>query len=398
MSQPPVFKTFSALLREDEGNFLMMAALTVPVVFMAGSLAIDTANALSMKVRLQNAADGAALATASQLVDGLISEADAATYAAQFFNGQIADDINAYEGFSATPTVTLSKSGTGNTTVWQVSVAVVGSQKTTGLARLMGKDSIDVFTSGTSQSARDASNPMSMMLVLDRSGSMGWASGRTTTKTVTKYCGWGWYKYECGTETIQVDIPKIDVLKEAVGDLTNYIADADPTDTYARLGAVSYNLETTSTDKRAITWTKSQVTDFANALVATGGTNSEGAMKWGYEQLVSTTEVNAHVSKNGSSKPSKFIVFMTDGENNVGSDSQNDYVDKQTLYYCDKAKEQDVTIFSVAFQAPQRGKDLLRACSSGDTFYYDANSAEDLVKAFQNIGEEAVKLVTRLVD
>ena len=393
-----IAKKISRLIREKDGNFAVMAGILVPVVFMAGSLAIDTTNALSMKTRIQNAADSAALATTSQLAEGTIAEADAIAYAKQFFSGQIADDANAFDGFTAVPTVTMSKSGSGSKTVWKVEVAVVGSQKTSGLAKFVGRETIDVALSGTSESARDGSNPLSMMLVLDHSGSMAWASGRTTTQTVPKYCGWGWYRYQCGTTTQEVDIPKIDVLKEAVGTLTDHIAESDPTNEYARMGAVAYNSQTTSSDKQTISWTKSKVTDFADGLYATGGTNSEDAMKWGYEQVTNSTEINAHFSKNGSKSPSKFIVFMTDGENSTGSNSGDDYADKQTLYYCTKAKDADVTIFAVAFQAPQRGKDLLRSCSSGNSYYYDADSADELTKAFKDIGEEAVKLVTRLTN
>ena len=386
----------SKLLSNNDGNFAILAALMLPVLFVAGTLAIDTTNALSMKTRLQNAADSAALATTSQLAAEKITEAEAVAYAINFFNGQISDDANAFDGFATTPTATVSKSGTGAKTLWKVDIAVTGSQKASGLASFAGRDTIDVAISGTSESARDGSNPLSMMLVLDRSGSMAWASGRTTTQTVGGWCWsyrYGWYW--CETER-EVDVPKIDVLKEAVADLTAHIEESDPTNEYARMGAVAYNSETRNSDKLSITWTKSKVTDFANELDANGGTNSEDAMKWGYEQVVSPTEINAHFSKNGSKVPSTFIVFMTDGENSTGSGSQNDYVDRQTLYYCTKAKEKGVTIFSVAFQAPQRGKNLLSSCASGSGYYYDADSADELKKAFKDIGEEAVKLVTRL--
>lgn len=388
--------TIARLLRNNDGNFAILSGLMLPVLFVAGSLAIDTTNALSMKTRLQNAADSAALATTSQLAAEKITEGEAIAYAISFFNGQISDDASGFDGFSAVPTATVSKTGTGAKILWKVDLSVTGSQKASGLASFVGRDSLDVAISSTSESARDSSNPLSMMLVLDRSGSMAWASGRTATETVGGWCwnyssGWYW----CNT-TKEVDVPKIDVLKEAVANLATHIAESDPTDVYARMGAVSYNSETKDSDKLSITWTKSKVTDFANALDANGGTNSEGAMKWGYEQLTSSVEINAHYSKNGSKAPSTFIVFMTDGENSTGSSYQDDYVDKQTLYYCTKAKEKGVTIFSVAFQAPQRGKDLLSSCASGSAYYYDANSADELTKAFKDIGEEAVKLVTRL--
>lgn len=397
MTKSPTMSKMSELLRNTDGNFAMMASILVPVVFVAGTLVVDTTNALSMKTRLQNAADSAALATTSQLAGEKITESEAQAYAISFFNGQITDDAGAFAGFSATPTATLTKSGTGAKTVWKVDVAVTGSMETTGLARLAGKNTIDIGINSTSESARDGSNPMSMMLVLDRSGSMGWASGRTTTETVPKEdCGKKKKKYECGTEDITVEVPKIEVLKEAVALLVTHIAEADPTDEYARIGAVAYNSHTDNSDKQDLNWTKSKVTDFANKLVADGGTNSEWAMKWGTQQVASPSEANLHKVKNGSSSPSRFIVFMTDGENSTGSNYWNDYVDKQTLFYCTQAKEEGVTIFSVAFQAPARGKKLLNSCASGSAYYYDADSAEELTKAFKDIGEEAAKQVTRL--
>ena len=395
-TKSPAILKVSDLLRNEDGNFAMMASILVPVMFVAGSLVLDTTNALSMKNQLQNAADSAALATTSQLAQEKITESEAVTYATRFFTGQISDSASAFSGFTATPTVTLTKSAIGAKTVWQVDVSVAGSLKTSGLARIAGKATIDVAINSTSESARDGSNPLSMMLVLDHSGSMAWPSGRTTSESVPRYCGKGKKKYQCGTDTIDVDVPKIDVLKEAVELLVAHIQESDQTDEYARMGAVAYNSHTDNSDKQDLTWAKSDVTAFTDELIAEGGTNSEWAMKWGYQQVSSPSEANLHSSMNGSNTPSRFIVFMTDGENSTGSDSGDAYADKQTLFYCNKAKEAGVTIFSVAFQAPSRGKRLLESCSSGSSFYYNAESAVELTKAFKDIGEEAVKLVTRL--
>lgn len=396
MPKLPMMSKISALFRNKDGNFAMMAAILVPVTFIAGSLAIDTTNALSMKTHLQNAADGAALATASQLAGGTLTEAKAKEYAAKFFQGLASEDGKAYGGFSAVPTVTITSSGSGKKTVWQVQVAAVGTQEATQFARLSGRDTLKVAISGTSESARDASNPISMVLVLDHSGSMKTASGRTTTETVPKYCYWFTYRYECGTTTQTVDIPKMDVLKEAVANLVQHISESDDTNEYARMGAVAYNNATSNTDKLPPTWIKSGVTVFANSLIADGGTNSVDAMKWAAEQVTGPGEINAHFSKNRSKNPSKFIVFMTDGNNETGSNSGDDYADRKTREYCQYAKDKETTIFAVAFQAPTRGQALLSACSSGNSYYYDAQSADDLTKAFKDIGEEATKLVTRL--
>ncbi|MDP2121351.1 MAG: TadE/TadG family type IV pilus assembly protein [Hoeflea sp.] len=398
MTITPMLKKIPEMLRNRDGNFAMMAGILVPVIFVAGSLVLDTTNAFSMKTSLQNAADSAALATTSQLAAGAITEAEAVAYATKFFKGQVSDDANAFDGFSATPTVTLTKSGTGAKTIWKVEIAVLGSQKTTGLGKFVGKDKIDIAINAASESAHDGSNPISMMLVLDRSGSMQWASGRTTTTTVPKYCGSGWWQYQCGTTTVVSDVPKMDVLKEAVGNLVNHIVASDPTNEYARMGAVAYNIQTVAADKFDLTWNKTQVTTFTNALVATGGTYSVDAMEYAVARVTGSGEVNAHFSMNGSKDPLKFIVFMTDGEHDTGQAWKDDYADKTTKEHCQAAKDKKVTIFSVAFQAPQRGKALLEACASGIDKYYDAQSADDLLKAFTAIGKEAAKSVTRLTN
>ncbi|KGF70787.1 hypothetical protein LL06_03290 [Hoeflea sp. BAL378] len=398
MTSTPTTTRIRKLLRNTDGNFAMMASILVPVIFIAGSLVLDTTNALSMKTGLQNAADSAALATTSQLAEGTITEDQAVAYATKFFTGQVSDDAQQFDGFTAVPTVKLTKTGSGAKTAWKVEVVVLASQKTTGLARFIGKDNIDVAVSATSESARDGSNPLSMMLVLDHSGSMSYASGRTKSVTVPKYCGSWWWQYECGTTTEEVDVPKIDVLKEAVANLTAHIQESDPTNEYARMGAVAYNNKTNSSDKLNLSWTKSKVTDFANALIAEGGTNSEAAMKWGFDQITDPGEVTEHFTKNKSKSPKTFIVFMTDGKNETGSDWGDDQADKKTKEHCQSAKDKKVLVFTVAFQAPQRGKNLLKACASGDSYYYDAESADELTKAFKDIGEEAVKQVTRLTN
>ncbi len=127
MNISTMLKKIPELIRNKDGNFAMMASILVPVVFIAGSLVLDTTNALSMKTSLQNAADSAVLATTSQLAEGKITEAEAIAYATNFFNGQVSNEANAFDGFSATPTVALTKSGTGATTIWKVEVAVTGS-------------------------------------------------------------------------------------------------------------------------------------------------------------------------------------------------------------------------------------------------------------------------------
>mgnify|MGYP001217652013 CR=1 FL=1 len=395
-------------MTKEDGNFAMFAAVLIPLTFAVGSFAVDFASTISMKTRLQNAADGAALATASQLAQKTITKEQAEQYAIDFFNGMIDGDSRAYSGFSASPQAIITPIANGGSTIWKVEVKTSGRQLLTPMAHLVGQKDITVNVSGTSESSVEATTPLSMYLVLDHSGSMSWDSGQIGPVEVTKYCTeyqtryWFGFPYRvevkvpCGTTTEERSLDKMTVLKTAVRDLVDHIKEADPENKYSRMGAVAYNSDTTPYDKLLADWDKTRVSTFTNNLSATGGTNSQYAMKWASEQLKTGVEELIHKAYNGSNEPVKFIVFMTDGENDTGNDADDDYADMKTKKYCSDAKANKVTIFSVAFQAPKRGRDLLEACASGSSHYYDAKSADELIKAFKEIGEKATSLSTRL--
>lgn len=403
--------TCRSFVHNKDANFAMLAATLIPLTFAAGSFAVDFANVISMKTRLQDAADGAALATSSQLANKTITEAEAKEYAEDFFRGMVAESTGTFSNASATPVATITPIPNGPSTIWKVEVKIAGVQKLTPMARMVGQNTVNINVSSVSQATTEATYPVSMYLVLDHSGSMGWDSGQTGPVEVTKYCieyeikyyfGYPYrveVKVPCGTTTEQRKLSKMDVLKAAVEDLVADIKESDPEDKYARLGAVAYNNQTRDPeDMLQADWDKDRVVTFTNGLEAKNGTNSMAAMAWAYDRIAGDTspEQSAHMSKNGSNDPEKFIVFMTDGQNETGQAWKDDYVDRETKASCNDAKSEGVTIFSVAFQAPQRGKELLQACSSGTGFYYDANSADELIAAFKEIGEKATNRSNRL--
>ena len=377
---------FRSFLRKEDGNFAMFAAVLLPLCFAAGSLAIDFSNAVSMKTRLQNAADGAALATASQLAAKKITVLEAKAYAENFFNGLIADEISNNGSFSATPNATITPIGSGTSLAWSVKVATTATQKLTPMAKFVGKDTMDVKVSATSSSSLETNNPLSMMLVLDRSGSMGSNADGTSTPG---YCDDKKKKKKndyslCGKSS------KLDALKLAVMNMVTQFTAKDEKSIFVRLGAVAYNSSVSSSHKLKLSWSKPDVVTLTNSLEDGGGTDSSEAMEWAYEQVQKPTEKNEHLSKNGNNNPAKFIVFMTDGNNN-----ESEY-DRDTKQTCDDAKKDGVDIFTVAFQAPTRGKALLQYCATSADFYYNADNADQLLEAFENIGEKASNLAIRL--
>lgn len=355
-------KKISKLLRNDSGNFAMLAGLTLPVLFIAGSLAVDTTNAMSMKVRLQNAVDSAALATSTRLAqEENLSLEDAKAFALMFLDGQVEEDQSAFSDFSIRPTVEITETKEDGATVWRVSISLVGTQAVTPMARLMGQENISVGVSGKSESAvGKTQGAFSMALVLDRSGSMDWdLDGQR----------------------------KIDVLKSAVGGLLDQIQTADPSNNYVRIGASSYNSYMTGSQR--LNWLPRKTRDFVNALPASGGTDSTDAFSWALDNVSAATEFTQHAARNGQ-EPQRYIVFMTDGDNNYSS------ADTSTKVLCDRAKDAGVQIYTVAFAAPQRGKELLSYCASTSAHFFDAQSSADLIGAFKSIGEQASQVASRL--
>jgi len=356
-------RKFAELFGNKDGNFAIMLSLALPVLLIAGSLALDTTNAMSMKTRMQNAVDSAALATSTRLSqeEGL-SIIDARAFAATFIQGQMQEDMPVFADMNVKPTISITPVIDNGTTVWSVAITMTGTQTVTPMARMMGRESLSVGVSSKSQSASIAAQQgaLSMALVLDRSGSMDWdLDGQR----------------------------KIDVLKTAVGGLLTQFETADPDQKFVRIGASSYN--TYMTGAESLNWIPETTRTFVNALPASGGTDSTQAFSWAFVKVSADSEVTAHLAKSGQ-KPDKFIVFMTDGDNNYSS------ADSSTKILCDKAKGAGVEVYTVAFAAPTRGKQLLAYCASSADHFYDAKSSAALIAAFESIGKKASKVASRL--
>ena len=248
-------RKFSDLIGNTDGNFAMMLGLILPVLVVAGSLALDTTNAMSMKTRMQNAADSAALATSTRLSrEEDLSIEDARAFAATFLLGQMKEDIPVFSDMNVTPNIVITPTTSGGTTVWDVSVSITGTQAATPMARMMGRENLSVGVSSKSQSASTAAQQgaLSMALVLDRSGSMDWdLEGQR----------------------------KIDVLKTAVGGLLSQLETADPDQQFVRIGAASYS--TYMTGSQNLKWNPDKTRTFVNALPSIGRNRFHGSIQLG---------------------------------------------------------------------------------------------------------------------
>jgi len=190
---------------------------------------------------------------------------------------------------------------------------------------------------------------LSIYMVLDKSGSMGWGHPI-----------------------------KMTTLKTAVDKMVTNLAAADTESKYIRMGAVSYASFNGGT--QPLSWNISATNTFVQSMQAWGGTNSSGAVKQAYDRLKGQSEIDVHMQKNQLT-PKRVMLFLTDGSNNRSS------YDIETIRYCDAAKADGIEIYTIAFQAPLPGQRLLQNCANDSSYYYDAQNADDLIEAFEKIGK-----------
>jgi Flp pilus assembly protein TadG/uncharacterized protein YegL len=383
---------FRRLLADGAGNFAITTAVMLPIALAGGGVAMDVTNLMFSKSQLQGATDAAALATATALKMGTTDTDGAQKLAADFVSGQMAnyltkDQIDSgvvRSGTTVNVTATTNSNGGKD-----FSVAVNASYPVAvnGLTHLLGWNTVTLGASSTSTSGNGSTTvknltALSMYLVLDRSGSMDEATATVNaSQPTTQTCSKG----TCTTSPNYYT--KMEALKIAVGKLTAQLNKVDPNMQYVRTGAISYNNNAQAPTNLA--WGTSGVTSYVNALTATGTTNSGGAFQTAYNALSNASEDAAQKAKNGQ-VPTKYIVFMTDGENNVSG------ADTLTKQYCDLARTKNIKVYTIAVMAPQQGQDLLKYCATSTATYFDVENAADFIAAFQMIAATATQSATLL--
>jgi Flp pilus assembly protein TadG len=407
------FRDILQLIHDRAGNFGILTAIALPVVAATAGVAVDVSNMAVSNSQLQQATDAAALATATALGNGTATTTNAQQLATQFVTGQMSnyldgdtDAINSLKtGTSASVTKTTDSSGNAGYTVV---VDASYSMQTNGMTRMLGFSSMNVgasstTTSGVGASSETQKNPLSMYLVLDRSGSMDEATNTVNTEkpttTYTYTCrttnSWGLPVNGSCTGTKTNYYTKIESLKIAVTNLATQLNKADPNNQYVRTGADSYN--SIAQTPSALAWGTTGVTRYVNNLTASGTTNSAPAFTAAVTALTlaSTTpgltnEQLQHKNKSGIANPSTYIVFMTDGENNVAN------ADTDTKKQCDKARNASIRVYTIAFMAPENGEALLKYCATTASDYFTPQNAADLFSAFSSIASQTSKQITLL--
>ncbi len=333
-------------LNNTAGTVAVLFGLSVmPLMVVIGS-AVDYSKASNLHTNVSASVDAALVATATNILNdisiNLEDQSVVVARAEELFEAFLFKNIQ-----SNLPPFYNGANFSFDTSLQELTVNVEASYKT-HMVKIAGFDTVNISTSSAVKIKRETGGSLSMYLVLDRSGSMGWNFPTRMTS-----------------------------LKAAVSGMIDGMKDVDPDKEFIRMGAVAYNRYTF--DQKSLRWNLSQVNNYVQDMEPSGGTNSSGAVKKAYQKLKKQKEIDEHYAKS-EQVPKLVMVFMTDGNNNASS------YDSETLKYCTKAKNYGIEIYTVAFQAPSNGQALLEECATNSAHYFEVEDNDRLIEIFKRIG------------
>lgn len=93
----------------------------------------------------------------------------------------------------------------------------------------------------------------------------------------------------------------------------------------------------------------------------------------------------------------RVMVLLTDGQNCCGARFNRDTQDDNTLAVCEGLRANDVTVYTVSFEAPQGGIDLLSECASSPGHFFNTGG-EELIASFETIATHVQVQALRLIE
>ncbi|MAF56844.1 VWA domain-containing protein [Ponticaulis sp.] len=410
-------RTFVNALRERDGNVTMTFALTLIPLMMVAGLAIDFSRTEGSATQVQSALDGAVLAAARALQDDK-TDAQIRQTGRVYYDATVsANNVNAN---CANPIFEIDRVN------HQVASSVTCQERTT-LSGLLGMENLEF----TRYAETDYGvGKLDVVFMFDTSGSMGdndrmldlQHAARDAVRTILNS------EVE-EPEDVRIAISTYASAVNVGEDLFETVTDEEPdqyecsrwrrrgrsnnyycqrweqvTDTCVtgREGAQKYTdaapgagawmrYETTSCNSAGLTpLTNHQGTLISaiSTMPTSGGTAGHLGIAWAW-YLISPDWSGIWGSDSApraydEPDSTKVAILMTDGEFNTDYMSNGNSFD-HAQRFCDAMKAEGIVIYTVAFQAPQQGQNILNYCSSGSEYAFNASNGEQLEEAYQAI-------------
>ena len=314
---------------------------------------------------MRDASDAGTLAAAAALTKNNISRANATKIVLDYLKANSPRGID----FSSDAMVRVSYIGPREDRVYRVTVVTRYQYPLSSMTAFLGIADETISTRSTAVSGEKTvgQTPLSVYLVLDRSGSM---KDKTTDGTV-----------------------KLDDLKQAVAEMGNEFAKIDPDKKYVRTGADAFSSKWVPPVN--LDWGSTHVVKYANKFTPSGFTIPIDALDQARKSLISPEEIKAHAAKNGG-VPKKVLIYMTDGRNwlhDHQTDEEQVWIDTQALNRCKAAKRAGIEVFTIGFDVDEHAQDYLTSCSSGRDHFYFPSGASALISTFKNISNQVSTVI-----
>lgn len=409
-------KTAWHLLRQDRsGNIAVVFAFAlIPVMLCAGA-AIDFSRGTLAKAELQLAVDGASLYAADAFQNGdEQSEVEAQV--------EVFLDTNVSAVLASGLTFDVEHDASAGTTT----VAATSSIPATFM-QLMSISVIEVAATSTSVNGTDA---IEIALVLDNTGSMASSGKLAALKTAAK----AMIATLAETEVAQEDKAYVALVPFSVpvnvgtaSSSASWLGDAETETTCTTSGrrrtcttaekswggcvgdraspntAVA-GTPTGSSDRypryydtcsiaplTPLTNDLDSVSDAIDDMIASGATNLPIGIVWGWNMLTPGAPLSEAVEETDEEAVSRYMIVLTDGENTKNTLSSSvSKIDELTEDACEGAKDDDITVFTI--RVIEGNEDILEACATSESYYYDVSNTSTLDDVFDLILKNITKL------
>lgn len=366
-----MIEALKSYLKNTSGNFAIMFSVVVSLLVGVAAFALDTAKGYKLRSALTDIADAAALGGAFVATT---NPEDREETVKKIIDFHLMDFPSGFKLSSSSINFDDANS--------ELTVSLDASFDTI-FGSAFGLPSLDILGQSATTYAQDDISPISMAFVLDVSGSM---NGNSSSGG-----------------------KKIDALKKSVSSMFDVIEATAPRkdilQNKMRTGMTAFDIDLVIEHTVPMSFGWVDVENEVKSLNPGGDTNTTPAFQLAHQMLLNDTPKPSNLRE--------YLILMTDGANDDFLENAN------TVALCDTAKAQGMKVFSIAFEAPPVGQDLLRACASGDNnvsgavvasaspevpdsastrqYYFDAQNAIELEAAFQQIGEEIGKFETRII-
>jgi Flp pilus assembly protein TadG len=417
----------SGLSHDERGSIVILTAFLLPLMFFVIGMGIDYSNALRVRTTVATALDAALLAAARDMSIGTITESDVEDQVNTYFDANIlgsnlanvsidritiivdtdagtisgdvaADVVTAFAGILQTDQITVNTDGQATYNLLNIELALVldvtgsmGGQKLSDM-KAAAKDLVDLLipdendNGGGLDKVRISVVPYSDLVnvgayeealtgftsgescVYERAG----IHGSSDTGPIGPVAGFG-----------PDDDGAVNTPPGGSGDRPQKAIVNDPRNFR---GYVCGNPEL-----MPLTGERQPLKNKIDSFGASGWTAGHIGIQWGWYTLSPNFNAvwpsSAQSRAYGAAQNLKVMVVMTDGSFNTWYEGGNGNSFNQGDALCDAIKDEDVEVYTVAFQAPGNAETFLRGCATGPNYYFETSTGTALRQAFEEIAK-----------